>query len=101
MVVSPARVVVRSAAQSVAGRWLVGAVRCGVARWDRAVGVRVCRSGRWVRWESAGLPSLGACALVPCSLGGLPPAPGAVAAPSASLGACEVAPAVAGAVAWR
>ena len=41
------RVVVQSAGQSVAGWWLGAAVRL-VVRWVRAVGVWVCRSGRWV-----------------------------------------------------
>ena len=45
---SLARVVVRSAARSVAGWWLGGAVRCGVARWVCAVGVWVSPSGWWV-----------------------------------------------------
>ena len=56
--------------------WLGGAVRCGVARWIRAAGVRLCRPGWRVRWVSAGLPCLGACALVPCPLGILAPSPG-------------------------
>ena len=43
---------------------LGGAVRCGVGRWIRAAVVRVCRSRRWVRQVSAGLPSMGACVLV-------------------------------------
>ena len=43
--VNLARVVVRCAGRSVAGWWLGGAVRCGVARWVCAVGVWVCRSG--------------------------------------------------------
>ena len=99
VVVSPARVLVRSACRSVAGWWLGAAVRCEVARWARAVGVGVCRSGRRVRLVSAGLPSLGACA---CALWGfLPLASRAVAALSSSSGACEVALAVAGVVAWR
>ena len=45
--VNLAGVVVLSAAQSVAGWWLGGAVRW-VARLVRAVEVWVCRSGRWV-----------------------------------------------------
>ena len=69
-----ARFVVRDAGRGyVAGWWLGGAVWCGVARWIRAVGVRVCRLGLWVRQVSAGLPSLGACALVSCPLGVLAP----------------------------
>ena len=74
--VSPARVFLRSAGQSVAGWWLGGAVRCGVARWVRAVGVWACRSG-WCVWQvSAKLPALGGCALVPCRLGVLASSPG-------------------------
>ena len=76
-----ARFVVRDAGRGyVAGWWLGGAVRCGVARWICVAGVRVGRSARWVRWASAGLPSLGACALVPCPLGVLAPkgVPGSV-----------------------
>ena len=46
--VSPARVVARSAGRSVAGWWLGGAVRCGVAQWVSAVGASVFRSGWWV-----------------------------------------------------
>ena len=42
--------VVRDAGRDfVAGWWLGGAVRCGMARWIRAAGVRVCRWGWWVR----------------------------------------------------
>ena len=71
-----ARFVVRDVGQGyVAGWWLGGAVRCGVGRWTRSAGVRVCRSGWWVRRVSARLPSLGACALVPCPLGVLTPTP--------------------------
>ena len=69
--------VVRDASRGyVAGCWLGGAVRCAVAHLIRAAGVRPCRSGWWVRRVSAGLPSLGACALVPCLLGVLAPSPG-------------------------
>ena len=77
VVVGLARVVVWDAGRgSVAGWWPGGAVRCGVARWIRAAGVRVCHSGWWVRYLPAGLPSLGACALVPCPLGALVCSPG-------------------------
>ena len=61
-----ARFVVRDASQGYVAGWrLGGAARCGVALLIGAAGVRVCRSGLWVRRVSAGLPSLGACALVP------------------------------------
>ena len=99
--VRPACVVMRSAGQTVAGWWLGGAVRCGVARWVRALGVWVCRSGWWVWYVSSGLPSLGACALVPCPLVSLALVLGAVAAPPSSSGACEVALALAAFVVWR
>ena len=72
-----AHLVVRDARRGyVAGWWLGGAVRCGVARWFRAAGVRVCRSGLLVRRVSAGLPSLGSCASVLCPLGVYAPSPG-------------------------
>ena len=72
-----ARFVVRDAGRGhVAGWWLKGAVWCGVACWIRAAGIRVCRLGLWVRWVSAGLSSLVACALVPCPQGVLAPSPG-------------------------
>ena len=64
----------------VVGWWSAGPVRCVLARWVCVAGVWVCRSGWWVRRVSAGLPSLGACALVLCPLGFLPPraVPGSV-----------------------
>ena len=72
-----ARFVVRDAGRGyVAGWWLEGALWCGVACWIRAAGIWVCRLGLWVRRVSAGLSSLGACALVPCPLGVLAPSPG-------------------------
>ena len=61
------------------GAWLLVAGGCGqvwVARWVHAVGDWVCRSGRWVGQVSVGLPSLEACAVVPCPLGVPVPSPG-------------------------
>ena len=58
--------------------WLV-AGGCGyvwVARWVRAVGAWACCSGWSVRYASVGLPSPGACALVPCPLAVPVPSPG-------------------------
>ena len=114
-----------------AGWWLGGAIRCGVARWICVAGVRVGRSARVIRWASAGLPFLGACALVlaprgvpgsvgwgvlassgalgplrSCPSASLPsPVHGVAAVSSSSSGAgavaCVVALAVAWVVAWR
>ena len=65
-----ARFVVRDAGRGyVAGGWLQGAVRCGVARCICVARVWLGCLARPVRWASAALPSLGACALVLCSLG--------------------------------
>ena len=52
--------------------WPVGGwwVWCG-AEWPAGLvlrGVWACRPVRWVRWVSVGLPFLGACVLVPCTL---------------------------------
>ena len=55
------------------GWWPGGPVRCGAARWVCVAGFSVCRSAWCVRRVSAGLPSLEACALVPCLLGVLAP----------------------------
>ena len=75
--VTVARFMVRDAGRGYVAGWRLGsAVRCGVPHWNGAAGVRVCRSGWWVRQVSAGLPPLGACALVPCPLGVLAPSPG-------------------------
>ena len=57
----------------VAGWWPGAAGRCGVARRACVAQVRVGLSARWVKWVSAGLPSLGACVLVPCPVGVLAP----------------------------
>ena len=99
--VSLACVVVRSAGRSVAGWWVGGAVRCGCLAgsvlWGPGRAARAGGSGRrpwgcppWgpVRWSRVlwGFRSL---ALV------------AVAVPSSSSGACEVALVAAGVVAWR
>ena len=55
-----ARFLVRDAGRGyAAGWWTGGAVRCGVARWIRVVGVRLGRSARWVWWLSAGCPCSG------------------------------------------
>ena len=94
--VSLACVVVRSAGRSVAGWWLRGAVRCGCLAgsvlWGSGCAARAGGSGRhplgpvpWSRvlWRSRSL------ALV------------AVAVPSSSSGACQVALVVAGVIAWR
>ena len=66
-------VVVRSAGRSVAGWWLGAAVRCGCLAgsvlWGLGRAARAGGSGRSNALRSVGLPSLGACALVPCPLG--------------------------------
>ena len=79
--------------------WLAGGwvARFGVA-WP--VG-SVLRGSGWVRRVSAGLPSLGACALVLSRLGVLAPSPGFRGRVLSSSGACVVALAVVGVVALR
>ena len=98
---SLARVVVRSAGRSVAGWWLGGAVRCGCLAgsvlWGSGCAARAAGWGR-CPW---GCPPWGP---VPCSCvpwGSWSLALGAVAVPSSSSGACEVALVVARVVAWR
>ena len=66
-------VVLDAGRRYVVGSWPGGAVRCGAACWVCAALVSVCLSGWGFRRPSAGLPSLGASALVPCPLGFLAP----------------------------
>ena len=99
--VSLAYVLVRSAGWSVAGWRLGGVVRCG---WLAGSVLRGSECAAWAGGSVRcpwGCPPLG---LVPWSpvLWGFPSlALGAVAVPLSSFGACEVALAVAGVVAWR
>ena len=99
--VSLACVSVRSAGRSVAGWWLGGAVRCGCLAGSVLSGPwRAARAGGSGRRPS-GCPPWGP---VPWSLflwGSQFLALVAVAVPSSSSGACEVALVVAGVVAWR
>ena len=99
--VSLARVVVQSAGRTVAGWWLGGAVRCG------------CLAAS-VLWESGCAAQAGGLGRCPWGCRPWGPVPyssvlwgsrslalGAVAVPSSSSCACEVALVVAGVVAWR
>ena len=99
--VSLARVVVRSAGPSMAGWWLGGGVRCGwLARsvlWGSGCAARAGGSGR-CPW---GCPPWGPVPWSRVLWGSRFPALGAVAPPSSSSVACEVALVVARDVAWR
>ena len=99
--VSLARVVVRSAGRSVAGGWLGVAVGvgwlAGSVLWGSGCAARAGGSGRCPR----GCPPWGPVLWSRVLWGSLPLALGAVAVSCSSSGACEVALAVAGVVAWR
>ena len=86
------------------GAWLVGGwwVRSGVGGslgpccWGLIVPL-----GLLGRVGVCGVPSLGACAVVPCPLGVPVPSPGCCGRAFVLYGACEVALVVAGVAAWR